>query len=714
MFKRYQCVRQVDQRDCGVAALATLAKHYGSDFSLAHLRELAKTDMEGTTALGIVRAAKALNFETRVIQADMTLFEMTDLPYPFIAHVVKSGKYLHYYVVYGVKHDQLIIADPDPDVGVIKLSKAAFESEWTGVTIFIAPTPEYVAKKDEKNGLLSLLPLLLKQRGLIFNIVVASLLVTLINILGSYYLQSIIDDYVPNQMKSTLSIISIGLVITYILQQIMSYAQTFLLTIFGQRLSIDVILSYMRHVFELPMNFFTTRRTGEILSRFNDANAIIDALASTILSIFLDVTVVLIVGVFLCLQNANLFVLTMLTIPIYSLIVILFIKPFQKMNAKVMQSNSLLSSIIIEDVNGIETVKSLTSEAISYQKIDREFVSFLNYTFRRECYIGVQTALKQAIKLILNVMILYVGAGLVMTDKITLGPLITYHTLLAYFTNPLENIINLQTKIQQARVANNRLNEVYLVASEFNETSSLTELEPMQAIQFEKVSYRYGFGRPTLKDIDLTIQPGEKLALIGASGSGKTTLAKLIVNFFDVSEGAVKLGNIDIRTIDKKALRQKINYVPQEPYIFTGSIMENLTLGIKAETTMTEIMAACDLAQIRKDIEAMPMSYQTEIGDGTGISGGQKQRIALARALLTNSDVLILDEATSSLDVFTERKVIDCLMKLDKTIVFVAHRLSIAAKSQRILVLEQGQIIENGNHDDLMALGKAYKQMVTL
>ncbi|GAX47682.1 peptide cleavage/export ABC transporter [Pseudolactococcus reticulitermitis] len=714
MLKRYKYVQQVDQRDCGVAALATIAKNYGSDFSLAHLRELAKTDMEGTTALGIVRAAKELNFETRVIQADMTLFEMTAIPYPFIAHVAKGGKYLHYYVVYGVKKDKIIIADPDPDVGLTKLPKEKFESEWTGVTIFIAPAPDYQAEKDEKNGLLSFMPLLTKQKGLIFNIVIASLLVTAINIAGSYYLQSIIDDYVPNQMKSTLGIVSMGLMITYVLQQIMSYAQTYLLNVFGQRLSIDVILSYIRHIFELPMSFFATRRTGEVLSRFNDANSIIEALASTILSVFLDVSIVIIVGIFLFLQNVNLFLLTLISIPIYILIVVVFVKPFQKMNTQVMQSNSLLSSAIIEDINGIETVKSLTSEAISYQKIDREFVSFLKFSFKRERYEAIQIALKQSLKLILNVVILFFGARLVMADKISLGQLITYNTLLSYFTNPLENIINLQTKIQQARVANNRLNEVYLVESEFKDESFVTELETIASINFEKVSYKYGFGRDILKDIDLTIKSGEKLALIGASGSGKTTLAKLIVNFFEVSKGAVKFGSTDIKNIDKKILRQKVNYVPQQPYIFTGSIMENLTLGVKTEVTMQDIVAACELAQIREDIKAMPMSYHTEITDGTGISGGQKQRIALARAILTNSDVLILDEATSSLDVFTEKKVIDNLLKLDKTIIFVAHRLSIAAKSDRIIVLEQGQIVESGSHDELMTLGQHYKQMVAL
>lgn len=284
-------VAQIDARDCGVAALASIAKYYGSDYSLAHLRELAKTNKEGTTALGIVKAAKLMGFETRAIQADMTLFDIEDVPYPFIVHVNKEGKFQHYYVIYQNKKNYLIIGDPDSTVKVTKMTKERFTSEWTGVAIFLAPEPSYKPHKDKKNGLISFLPLIFKQRSLIFYIILASLLVTLINIVGSYYLQSILDDYIPNQLKSTLGIISIGLIITYILQQMMSFSRDYLLTVLSQRLSIDVILSYIRHIFELPMSFFVTRRTGEIISRFTDANAIIDALASTILSLFLDVSI---------------------------------------------------------------------------------------------------------------------------------------------------------------------------------------------------------------------------------------------------------------------------------------------------------------------------------------------------------------------------------------------------------------------------------------
>lgn len=312
----------------------------------------------------------------------MSLFDIEDISYPFIVHVIKNGNLMHYYVVTGQDKNTVHITDPNPAVKMTKIARENFEKEWTGVAIFLAPTPDYKPHNDKKNGLLSFIPILTKQKGLISNIILATLLVAIINIIGSYYLQSIIlqsiiGTYVPDQMKNTLGVISIGLAFVYILQQILTYAQDYLLLILGQRLSIDVILSYIKHVFYLPMSFFATRRTGEIVSRFTDANSIIDALASTILSIFLDVSIVLIISIVLFSQNIYLFFISLLALPIYTVIIFAFMKPFERMNRDTMETNAILSSSIIEEINGIETIKSLTSENSRYQKIDKEFVSYL-------------------------------------------------------------------------------------------------------------------------------------------------------------------------------------------------------------------------------------------------------------------------------------------------------------------------------------------------
>ena len=698
-------VPQIDARDCGVAALASIAKFYGSNYSLAHLRELAKTNKEGTTALGIVNAAKQMNFETRAIQADMSLFEMESIPYPFIVHVNKEGKLQHYYVVYQNKKDHLIIGDPDPTVKVTKMTKERFASEWTGVAIFFSPKDDYQPQNDQSRGLTSFIPSFLKQKSLLFYIIMASLIITLIEIVGAFYLQVMLDEYIPSQKISTLGFITLGLIITYVAQQIIAFAKEYLLIILGQRLVIDVILTYIKHIFILPMSFFSTRRTGEITSRFTDANQIIDAVASTIFSIFLDISMVFIVGGVLLIQNVVLFFLALLCVPIYIIIVFAFMKMFGYLNYEVMESNAIMSSSVIEDINGIETIKSLTSEEVSYQRIDKEFVDFLEKSFRLHKYGAIQVSIKTAAKLILNIVILWYGARLVMTGKISVGQMIAFNVLLGYFSSPIENMINLQIKLQSARIANTRLNEVYLVDSEFENNGELSEGSFLDGdISFEKLSYKYGYGRDTLSDINLTIKKGSKVSLVGASGSGKTTLAKMIVNFYEPIQGLIRLNGYDLKDIDKTVLRQHINYLPQQAYVFSGTIMDNLILGAKEDINQEDIIRACEIAEIHSDIEQMPLGYQTELSDGTGVSGGQKQRIALARALLTQAPVLILDEATSSLDVLTEKKIVNNLMAMtNKTIVFVAHRLSIAQRTDRIIVMDQGKIVEEGSHKELLA-----------
>ena len=713
-FRKKHYRPQMDQMDCGVASLAMVFGYFGSYYSLASLRELAKTTTNGTTALGLVKVAEELGFETQAIQADMSLFDLPDLTFPFIVHVLKEGELLHYYVVTGRDKENIYIADPDPGIRLTKLSRERFEKEWTGTSIFMAPSPNYKPHQEKRQGLTSFLPILINQKGLIINIILATFLVTLINIVGSYYLQSIIDTYVPNQGSSTLSIISICLVIVYALQQILSFAQDYLLIVLGQRLSIDVILSYIKHVFHLPVSFFATRRTGEIVSRFTDANSIIDALASTIISIFLDISTVLIISIILFLQNSSLFFISLLGLPIYAVIIFVFMKPFEKMNRDTMEANATLSSSVIEDINGIETIKSLASEKTRYQKIDREFVDYLKRSFTYSRAESQQKALKKLAQLSLNVCVLWIGANFVMTGEMSLGQLITYNTLLYYFTNSLENIINLQSKLQTAQVANSRLNEVYLVKPEFEEQKMVEDLSMVQGdMTFKKVHYKYDYGQDILSDINLTIKQGSKIALVGVSGSGKSTLAKMMVNFYNPSQGEIRLGDMNLNQIDKKSLRQHINYLPQQPYVFNGTILENLLLGAKEGTTREDILRAVELAEIREDIERMPLNYQTELtSDGTGISGGQRQRIALARALLTDAPILILDEATSSLDILTEKRIVDNLMNLDKTLIFIAHRLTIAERTEKVVVLDRGKIVEEGNHAELLAQNGFYAHLV--
>lgn len=718
MHKAKRCyTAQIDERDCGVAALNMILKSYHSDFSLAHLRQLAKTDQEGTTALGIKHAAEQLNFEVTAIKADTSIFDEKELPYPLIAHVVKAGGILHYYVVFGRRGNKLLIGDPDPTVKLTKLTLDQFESVWSGVVLFLAPTISYQPKHEAKGTLLGFVPLLAKQRQLIANIVLAAILITLIGIAGSYFLQAIIDTYVPLAMLGTLGVVAVGLIVAYLFQAVFTYAENFLLTVLGQRLSIEVTLGYIRHLFGLPMSFFSTRRTGEIVSRFTDASKIIDALASTILSIFLNIWIVLAVGIVLCIQNSILFFVVLASLPIYAAVIWLFRMPFTRLNQETMESNAKLSSVIIEDLSGIETIKSLTAEQSSYTEIDTQFADLLKKSFAYQRTDQLQQAIKLGLKLLLNVVVLWIGARFVIQNQLTIGQLLTFNALLTYFTEPLESIINLQPKLQMARVANTRLNEVYLVDSEFKRTRPIKDAGLLHGdIEVKHVNFKYGYGENTLSDVSLTIHPGEKLTIVGMSGSGKTTLAKLLVGFYPIEAGNGELlfNQRDSQAIDLEVLRQYVLYVPQDPVLFSGTVMANLMRGASADVDDQAVINACQRASILDDIMRLPLQFQTQLSEsGQALSGGQKQRLAIARALLSPASVLIFDESTSNLDTITERRIVNGLLGLkDKTIIFVAHRLTIAEKTDNIVVLDHGRVVEAGNHKDLLAQGGFYAALI--
>lgn len=708
-------VPQIDETDCGAACLAMILKNYHSRVSIAHLRHIAKTNTEGTTALGLVKTAEKFDMNVQAVKADMSLFDMSDIQYPFIVHVIKDGGLLHYYVVLKSTKRKIIVADPDSTSGIKKMSRKAFEKEWTGITLFMVPKADFKPVKEKKNNLLSLFPYMFKQKKLVRNIIVAALLMTLISICSSYFVQGLIDTYIPNGTFTTLSILAIGLLIAYVFNSIFLYGQQFLLNVLGQRLSIDLNLQYIRHIFELPMEFFTTRKTGEITSRFSDASRIIDALASTVISLFLDLSIVILMGIILAVQNMTLFLITLASLPLYAIVILGFSKRFEKLNNDQMESNAVVSSSIIEDIQGIETIKALNSEQVRYKKIDSQFVDYLRKAFKYSKTEAFQIALKTFIRLSLNVIILWVGASVVMHNQMSIGELMAFNALLSYFVDPLQNIINLQPTLQAANVAQNRLNEVYLVKSEFKDKTSVNSIHDLNGkIVFSQVNYRYGYGEDVLKDINLTINDNEKVTVVGMSGSGKSTLVKLLVDFFSPIKGKVTFNNYSTKEINKHVLRSYVNYVPQTPYVFAGTIKENLLLGSRSNITEEDIIEACQIAEIKNDIEKLPLGFDTQLDENAKIlSGGQKQRLTIARALLSPAKVLIFDEATSGLDTITEKKVVDNLISLkDKTVIFIAHRLAIAERTDNIVVLNQGRIVEQGNHTELMAKHGYYYDLV--
>lgn len=706
---------QQSDMDCGVAALCMILKNYGSYYSLNELQDMVQMDLNGTSVKGIVKAAQKLGFDVKAIKANEKIFDYENIPFPFIVHV-KKKEILHYYVIFEFKKKGIIIGDPDAKIGISKITKTQFLSEWDGICIFFNPTIDYNKRQYkgiEKNGYGQILK---KQKLLILGLIILSLVITAINISSTYFLQFVIDNIIIKKSVFILTIFSISFIVVYICQSIAFYYRQILITLFGQKISVDISLAYIRHVICLPMSFFTIHKTGEIVSRFNDSNKITDTLGNFVVSSILDIAMIIIVGIFLYIQNLSLSIVVMMVFPIYIAIIILFSKPFNELNYKTMESGSQLNSSIIDALRGIETIKSINSEDKILNSITLEFNDLLKKSLSFSKIINFQYALKLGLDLIVNIVVIWFGAQMVIDNRISVGHLVSYSALLNFFLNPLQNLLELQPKLQTAIVADRRLNEVYLVSKENSISRIINDLELISGdIEIKNLNFQYGLGKKVLKGVSFKIKENEKIALVGLSGSGKSTIAKLLNGFIEsenIGEEILVNGH-NVKDIERNILRNYINYVPQSSYIFSGTILENLTLGCREEVSESEILNAVEIAEIKKDIECLPEKYHTKLRENSlQFSEGQKQRLVIARAVLSKAKVLILDESTSNLDIVTEKKIISNLLKLnDRTIIFIAHRMSVVKKINNIIVLDSGKIIESGNHDELLKLNGIYSKI---
>ena len=710
-MKSSTLIKQHDMRDCGAACLASVAGHYGLQLPIAKIRQLCHTDKRGTNALGLIQGLEQMGFNAKGVKA--SLENLPQAPLPAIAHTIFKEQFQHYVVIYKIHKGKISVMNPA--YGKIETyTTEEFAKIWTGVLILLEPN-EYFEQRNEKTGLYQrFYQLIQPHRSILLQALVGAIFYTLLGLSTSIYIQKITDYVLVDGNRRLLNLLSLIMIVLLLFQIFLGVMKSVLTLQTGQKIDKYLILGYYKHLLKLPQRFFDTMRVGEIISRVNDAVKIRTFINDVSIQIVVNVFIVLFSFALMFTYYWKLALIVALMIPFYLGIYAITNWLNKKVERRMMEESAELESHLVESLNAVKTIKQFGAEFYANNKTDIHFSTLLKTIYKSVLNSLFSGNASEFVSRIFTIVLLWVGAGYVIDREITPGELLSFYALIGYFTSPVSQLIGMNKSIQNALIASDRLFEIMdLEQEEVTDKIELTA-EQIGNINFENVNFSYGSRREVFKDFSCVIQKGKTTAIVGESGSGKTTLATLIQNLYPVNSGKITIGDYEVQYLSHYSLRTLIGVVPQQIDLFSGNVIENIAFG----EDFPDMQRVIDLTKqlgILSFIEQLPNGFQTHLGEnGSQLSGGQRQRIAIARALYKNPEILILDEATSSLDTDSEQVIqatLNELKRTGKTLIVIAHRLSTIAHSDTILVLRNGQLIEQGTHQELLARETTYKAM---
>lgn len=711
MMKKDILIKQHDLKDCGAACLASVSAHYGLKMPIAKIRQLSHTDTRGTNVLGLVQGLESMGFNAKGVKGGADV--LPDIPLPAIAHIVSKEQYHHYVVIYKVAKGKISVMDPA--FGKIEeYTMEEFSKIWTGVLVLLEPN-QYFEQKNEKTSLYKRFwNLVQPHKSILIQALLGALVYTILGLSTSIYIEKITDYVLIDGNRRLLNLLSVGMIVILLFQIFIGAMKSILVLQTGQKMDKHLILGYYKHLLKLPQRFFDTMKVGEIISRVNDAVKIRTFINDAAIQIFVNIFIVIFSFALMFSYYWKLALITALVIPLYFFVYWVTNKLNKKVERKLMEENAELESHLIESLNSVRTIKQFGIETFANNKTDNAFTALLKTIYKSVLNALFSGNSSEFLSRIFTIILLWVGSGYVIDRIITPGELLSFYALIGYFTNPVSQLIGMNKTIQNALIAADRLFEIMDLDRE--ETTEKIDLviEQIGDIQFKDVNFSYGSRVDVFTDFNCTLKKGQTTAIVGESGSGKTTLAALIQNLYSLKSGKILIGDYDINYISNYSLRSLISVVPQQIDLFSGNVIENIALGDDFPD-MQRVFSITKNLGILSFVEKLPNGFQTYLGEnGALLSGGQKQRIAIARALYKNPEILILDEATSSLDTEAEtviQKTLQEFKNQGKTMIVIAHRLSTVANADTILVMKEGQIIEQGNHKELLSKDSVYKSM---
>ena len=708
--------------DCGPACLKMIAAHHGKNFSIDYLRKKCFITKEGVSFLGLSEAADSAGFRTMGLKIPFEVLQ-EKITMPCIVH----WRQKHFVVVYRIKKGKIHVADPA--TGLVTYTRDEFEKNWAntmvdgqpaGLALSVEPTPSLYSLDDqpEKTGgfrfLLKYFRMYRKYFGQLF---LGLIIGSCIQLIFPFLTQSIIDIGINNNDLGFIYLILFAQLALILGRMSVEFIRGWLLLHIGSRVNVAVVSGFLNKLMALPVAFFDTRLTGDIIQRIDDNHRIEEFLTSASLSILFSFVNLVVFGIVLAAFSLKIFLIFLTGTCLYILWVSLFLKPRAKLDDIRFREMSVSSSKLINIINGMQEIKLTQSETSKRWDWETHQASLFALKVKGLGLIQYQSAGATLVNEVMNIFITIFAATAVLKGQMTLGMMLAVQFIIGQLNIPVNQIIGFFRMSQDARISLDRLAEVHNMDDE--EPSPEDKLQQMpddRTIRINNLAFQYEGPRSpyALKDISLDIEPGRTVAIVGTSGSGKTTLLKMLLGFYQPVNGSITVGGTSLSDISLRLWRKKTGAVMQDGFLFPDTIAGNLAPGA-SEIDEARLREAVDTANIREFIESLPLGYNTRIGaNGHGLSEGQKQRLLIARVVYKDPEIVLFDEATNSLDANTEKAIVENLSGFfrSKTVVIVAHRLSTVRNADKIVVLEGGRIVETGNHRELVDSKGAYYNLV--